>query len=322
MDNDTNLIPIDQTNEHQLFQTPLSNRYLSAATSQNTRRAYQSDIRHFEQWGGTLPASPNIILNYLQAFAQILNARTLSRRLTAIKNWHVYQGFPDPVQHPAVSKTLSGIMRLHGKPKEKAPPLLPEQLLQIASILSAEGTLRAYRDNALLQLAFFGAFRRSEIVFLCSEHIEWQDEGIDILIPQSKTDQTHEGRYCSIPYGNEQLCPIRTLKTWIEQASIASGPIFRRIHSDDSVGIRALSPLSVSHILKKRAQQAAIPQATRFSSHSLRRGLATSASRDGASLPAIMRQGRWKNVNTVMEYIEAAARFEENAATSVLKKIS
>lgn len=34
-----------------------------------------------------------------------------------------------------------------------------------------------------------------------------------------------------------------------------------------------------------------------------------------------MRQGRWKNVNTVLEYIEAAQRFEENAATSVLKKI-
>lgn len=77
----------------------------------------------------------------------------------------------------------------------------------------------------------------------------------------------------------------------------------------------------MSHILKKRARDAALPQAEQFSSHSLRRGLATSASRHGASLPAIMRQGRWKNMNTVMEYIEATQRFEDNAAASVLKDI-
>lgn len=49
--------------------------------------------------------------------------------------------------------------------------------------------------------------------------------------------------------------------------------------------------------------------------------LATTASRDGVSIPAIMRQGRWKQVDTVMEYIEAAQRFEENAAGQVLNKI-
>ena len=29
----------------------LSNRYQVAATSDNTRRAYQADVRHFERWG-------------------------------------------------------------------------------------------------------------------------------------------------------------------------------------------------------------------------------------------------------------------------------
>ena len=34
-----------------------------------------------------------------------------------------------------------------------------------------------------------------------------------------------------------------------------------------------------------------------------------------------MRQGRWKQVGTVMEYIEAAQRYEENAAGQVLQKL-
>lgn len=302
--------------------SPLTNHYIAAATSNNTHRAYQADIRHFEAWGGHLPTNRETVITYLQTFAPVLNARTLSRRLTALKHWHTYQGFPDPTQHPAVSKTLAGILRTHGKPKDKAPPLLPEQLLKIVIYLAQEQDLRAYRDSALLQLGFLGAFRRSELVSIHYEHLHWQEQGIDILIPQSKTDQTHEGQYCALPYGNEQLCPVRALKRWLEQAAITAGPIFRRITRSNDLETKALTPLSVNHILKKRAREAGIEQAMNFSSHSLRRGLATSASRDGASLPAIMRQGRWKNVNTVMEYIEASARFAENAASSVLNKIN
>lgn len=299
----------------------ISNPYIKAATSENTRRAYQADIRHFENWGGKLPANTDSILRYLLAFANILNPRTLSRRLTALKNWHTYQSFSDPTEHPAISKTLTGIMRTHGKPKEKAPALSPEDLIKIVEYLAYENSLRASRDNALLQLAFFGAFRRSEIVAIKYEHINWQGQGIEILIPHSKTDQNHLGLYCAIPYGNEQLCPVAALKNWLEKSNITTGPIFRRIHGKTELSQNSLDPISVSHILRKRARDAGIPEADKLSSHSLRRGLATSASRNGASLPSIMRQGRWKNVSTVMEYIDAAQRFEENAAGKVMSKV-
>ena len=56
-----------------------NNPYLKAATSDNTRKAYQSDIKHYEQWGGKLPATSQMIIHYLQAFAAKLNSRTLSR---------------------------------------------------------------------------------------------------------------------------------------------------------------------------------------------------------------------------------------------------
>lgn len=308
-------------NENQLAIASINNSYIAAATSKNTRRAYQADIRHFEMYGGKLPANIEVILAYLQKFATKLSPRTLSRRLTALKNWHIYQEFPDPTQNPLVSKTLAGIMRTHGKPKDKAPPLLPEHLLEIVACLTKEKTLRACRDSALLQVAFFGALRRSEVVAILYEHIEWKEQGIDILIPHSKTDQMNEGQYCAIPYGDDHLCPVNALKLWIEQSGITKGAIFRRLYPNGCLDEAPLVPLSVSNILKKRAHNADLPQAENFTSHSLRRGLATSASRDGASIPAIMRQGRWKNVNTVMEYIEAANRFEENAAASILKKI-
>lgn len=322
---DSNNNPADK-NELQLVENNAlqywgNNLYIKAATSENTRLAYQSDIRHYENSGGKLPAIPQFIVEYLHTYADKLNARTLTRRLIALKHWHQYQGFPDPTNHPAIQKTMAGIIRIHAKPKEKAPPLSPEDLILIIKNLQQDNNISAYRDIALLQIGFYGAFRRSELVNIQMENIEWKSQGVDILIPQSKTDQTHTGQYCAIPFGNDEFCPILALNQWLKISNIKQGFLFREIKKGGKLGEKALSPLSVNHILKKRAKEVNLPYANDLSSHSLRRGLATSASRFGAELQAIMRQGRWKNVNTVIEYIEATARFNENAALSILSKM-
>ena len=301
--------------------TWVTNPYIAAATSNNTRKAYRSDIRHFEQWGGKLPATPESIVTYLQAFAPQLNSRTLSRRLIALKHWHTYQGFPDPTNHPIVSKTMVGITRTHGKPKDKAPAITPENLRSMVEALQKESTLSSLRDNAILQIGFFGALRRSEITNIHYEHIKWEEEGIEILLPSSKTDQSHQGQYCTIPYGNEFLCPVTALKNWLTRSGIKDGPIFRRIMQDTALNSAGLTPLSINHILLRCAKAANLPHAEDYSPHSLRRGLATSAARTNTPIHVIMRAGRWKQVNTVMEYIEASERFTENAAVNVLQKI-
>lgn len=300
----------------------LTNAYIPLATSDNTRKAYQNDIRHFETAGGKLPATPPMIARYLESYAATLNPRTLARRLVALSHWHTYQGFQDPTLHPAVKKTLAGIQRAHGKPKEKARAITPEELARIHLYLTTQQTLAAVRDDAILQIGFFGALRRSELVVIHVEHIRWDKDGIEIVLPASKTDPTREGQYCAIPYGNDTLCPIRALKNWLELSKIKSGAVFRRITRNNQIGQKALTPLSVNHLLKKTAKAAGITDTTALSSHSLRRGLATSAARRGAPLQAIMRAGRWKQTNTVMEYIEAGARFTDNAAASVLNNIA
>ncbi len=297
------------------------NPYIHLATSSNTRKAYRNDIYHYECWGGQLPATSEMIARYLLFFADKLNHRTLARRLVALKNWHIYQGFSDPTAHPVIKKTLIGISRQFGKPKNKARPLTPEELSKIHLYLVAKGGLACLRDNALLQIGFFGALRRSELVAIHLEHIQWNKAGIEIILPTSKTDQVHEGQYCAIPYGNEKICPIHALKEWLEASDTTSGPIFRRIVAKNRMGLEALTPLMVNQILKKRGVEAGISEAHLLSAHSLRRGLATSAAQAGAPLQSIMRAGRWKQTNTVMEYIEATERFRDNAAANILKKL-
>jgi site-specific recombinase XerD len=296
------------------------NLYVNAATANSTRQAYQTDIAHFEAWGGALPASPSVVVAYLQHFANQLNPRTLSRRLVALKHWHVYQGFVDPTQSPLVKKVMQGIHRLHGTPKNKAQALTLDQLILIHRSLKGQDSLRALRDNALLQIGFFGAFRVSELLAIHVEHLKITSEGIRIIIPRSKTDPTGQGQSCAIPSGDETMCPIRTLQAWLEKSHIQQGPIFRFISRWQRIGKKAISPLSVNRILKNYAKQLHFPNPEFFSSHSMRRGLATAASQQGASLKAIMRQGRWKEVKTVLDYIDDANAFQDNAAQILLQK--
>lgn len=294
--------------------------FLAAATSDNTRRTYRSAIRHYLEWGGVLPADESTILRYLLAYSHLLNPRTLALRLTALSQWHIHQSFSDPAATPNVRKTLLGIQRKNGQPARKAKALPVEDLALIVAALKQQGTLKALRDSALLQIAYFGAYRRSEVVHLQVEHISWESEGVLITLPRSKTDQKGEGITKAIPFGEQVCCPPSALRTWCRAADITSGSIFRSINKWGHIGADALNEASLNSILTAAAVLADLPYVPQLSSHSLRRGLATSAYRAGARFQDIKRQGGWQHDGTVQGYIEDAGRFEENAAGHLLRK--
>ncbi|MBV9576838.1 MAG: tyrosine-type recombinase/integrase [Gammaproteobacteria bacterium] len=297
----------------------LLENYIQAATSANTRKAYQTDVRHFIQWGGRLPTSAEAILQYLRHYAASLNSRTLSRRLTALKNWHLYQGFADPTSHPAIHKTLTGIRNIHGKPKKKAPPLTLAIITMMSAALSKSTRLIDYRNRALLLLGFFGAFRRSELVSLEWKNINYVTEGMEVLIPRSKTDQSGEGQICAIPKSQHTLlCPIAALTAWQERCDTHSDAIFRQITAGGNLLQPAIKAHQVNIIIKSIAMFCQLKEADTFSSHSLRRGFATEASKTGAPFGSIMRHGRWRHEGTVLGYIDEGKRFDQNAAASIL----
>jgi len=292
--------------------------FLEAATSRNTRLAYGAAIRHYQTWGGLLPASENDILRYLATFADTLNPRTLALRLTALSQWHVFQQFPNPTDTATVRKVMVGIGRVNGRPKKKARALPVEDLERIVAALAGLGTLKAARDNALLQVGFFGGFRRSELVAIEVDHLTWDDRGMTIMLPRSKTDQSGEGVVKAIPYGAGLLCPATAIKAWLVAADLASGPVFRSISKWGEVGSAGLSPASVNTILAGAAQLASLGYVPELSSHSLRRGMATSAHRVGVNILNIKRQGNWRHDSTVQGYIDEAGIYDGNAAGGII----
>ena len=289
--------------------------YVTAATSDNTRAAYQSDIRHFQNEGGKLPATPEMIQSYLIHCAEHyqLNPRTLTRRITALRQWHKLNELPDPIDNPLVKRTMRGISRIHGRPKKQAVAIRLKDLDTMSKHLLNQDSLAAIRNRALLLVGFFGAFRASELVSLSWEQIQFVNEGVIITLFRSKTDQTGEGTKCMIPFGNDLRCPVRALIEWRRLSGCSSGKIFRRISKTSTVGEGNMTSCYWNTLIQRLAKTAKLPYADDISSHSLRRGFATESSRLGANMPEILRQGRWRSVKTVMEYIEAGYEFETNA---------
>jgi hypothetical protein len=93
-------------------------RYVRASLADNTRRAYLSDLAHFESWGGRIPASAETVASYLAAHAGTLRVATLVRRIASISRAHQARGVPNPTRSELVRTTL----RRDGAPSSKQRP--------------------------------------------------------------------------------------------------------------------------------------------------------------------------------------------------------
>jgi integrase len=249
---------------------------IAASTANSTKAAYASDIRHWLANGGTLPANSSQVVEYLACFAEKLSVSTLERRLIAIHQVHKEISQPSPARDMAVRSTMQGIRRTHGKRKKQAQPLLKDDLLETLVLIDRQKPVKAARDRAALLVGFAGAFRRGELVAIRVEDIRHVDNGIEVFLPSSKTDQQREGDTKFISCANGARCPVAALAEWLAISGIEVGFVFRAVDRHDNVSETALTPQSVRLIVKKSVARGGRDN-TAFSAHSLRSGYITQA---------------------------------------------
>jgi integrase len=289
--------------------------YVRASLADNTRRAYQSDLQHFEAWGGLLPASPETVAAYLAAHGEGLSVATLIRRLSSLSKAHQALGLSNPIRSELVRATLRGIKRKRRRTQLQAKPLLRDDLLLV---LNAMGTgLRDIRDRALLLIGFAAALRRSELVALDVADVERVQHGVVLHLKRSKTDQDGQGHNIAIPYGRGRWCPIACLDGWLSASGITEGAIFRPVDRHACVHDTRLSGEAVSILVRERIAAAGLDPA-RYSGHSLRAGLATSAAQAGVPAWRIKSQTRHASEVMLARYIRQAELFVDNAAGALL----
>lgn len=297
-------------------------KYAAASMSDNTRKAYRSDIAHFIAWGGSLPASTQMVIAYLEDHAKSLSIRTLRRRVATLNEAHRLLGVDSPADCSAVRKILRGIARTEGKPAHKAPPLLLEHATLL--IQGLDGSPGGIRDKAMILLGWSLFFRRSELVALEATDLRFQRDRIVITRPKGKTNQERSGQMVSVPRIGGPACPYAAVKAWMRLSGITSGPLFRRVYKGGSINPEP-TPLTghmVSEMLKKRCMKSGVNDALLFSGHSLRRGGITEAYSLNENESDIQRISDHKSLIQLRSYREDAEALQgRQASTSFLEAL-
>ena len=285
---------------------------LRNSKSANTLRAYQSDYNDFSLFCSkngfqAMPTQPKILALYLTHLSSYSKYSTLKRRLASISILHNTKGHYIDTKHPIIAENLMGIKRTNGSNQKGKKPILINDLKLLIKAIdeSKEKNIRKIRDKALILIGFSGGFRRSELVDIEYEDVEFVEEGVKIFVKRSKTDQSGEGMTKAIPYfDNENFCPVKTLKMWVELAKLKNGKIFN------------ISDKSVALIIKKYANYAGL-NSQKYAGHSLRSGFATSTAESGAEERSIMAMTGHKSTEMVRRYIKDANLFKNNPLSKI-----
>jgi hypothetical protein len=332
-------------------------RDMLAAVPENTDRAYDRAWKQFAAWcvgegRVPMPATPQTLTEYVHMLtaAGVLAPNTISQAIGAIRSRHARSGFSGQPDTPEPMKLLRAFRRdwakAGGRLRQRTPILVPalRSMVETCDLQTATGA----RDRALLLIGFNMMGRRSEISALNISDIRSAgDNGIEVFIAVSKTDQEAKGVAVPVPFGQHEItCPVRAVRAWIALLAakgIASGPLFRPIDRHGRIGGEPLAaghaqPRLTGHgineIVRRRAVLAALPtilvepgsadttdpeeessppQEASYGAHGLRSGAATTAYAAGAPVSEIAKHGRWNPKSpVVLGYIRAVDKWRNN----------
>jgi integrase len=337
--------------------------YKEHALSANTRRAYASDWRIFEAWCLAtnveyLPADPTVVDLFIgqeawPASKEIApkSPSTINRRLAAIDAVHQYKGYPPPSKNKKIRVTMRGIRNKLGAAPKKKAAILPDDIKRLADACGDEGN-RALRDRALFLFGFASAMRRSELVALDREDLEYlyktnvhKDDktgeetktkvltGVSVTIPKSKTDQEKKGVTIAVPANPDSpYCPVTALRDWLALKHVGDKAVFIRVSKGDGLLFRKkkedgtwtnpaperLSAQSVALLIKHYGEKLELDH-KRLGGHSFRRGWLTAAAKqEGADIFKMAEHSRHKSMDVVKGYVDDAKKLEDHAGEGLL----
>lgn len=295
----------DQPPAHLKDLTDRARGYVEAASSANTRKAYAADWKHFSAWCrrsnlAPLPPHSQTVGLYITACASGTAERgmkgnsvsTIERRLSSLSWNYAQRGLALDRKDRHIATVMAGIRNSHAKPPIQKEAVVAEDIIAMVETLDG-GSLRGLRDRAMLLIGFAGGLRRSEIVGLDLQAdqtddgrgwIEILEKGM-LIILRGKTGwrEVEVGRGSA-----DATCPVAAIENWIKFAKLAHGPLFRRVTGQGkAIGSERLNDKEVARLVKRAALAAGvrgdlseIEREFKFSGHSLRAGLASSAEVD------------------------------------------
>jgi integrase len=281
----------------------------------NTQKAWRSDWKIFLEFCQPSGLSP-LPVKSEDVAAFVFHCReagkkpaTVRRYLSTIAVAHRVAKLVNPIQDEAVTLELRRLDQERSVRQRQAKALGWEQIKRFLD--TAGESLPAARECALVCVAYDTMARRSELIALDVEDIEFLQDGTGrALIRRSKTDQAGEGNTAYL-----SRTTIRYLNEWLKAVEITEGAIFRRVigrgtakdlpEGRGRIGGR-LSVDGVAQAFKRVAEWIGMTadEAAQVSGHSIRVGAAQDLLALNIDLASVMQAGRWKTNRMPMRYGE------------------
>lgn len=301
--------------KHALYQSLhsyLQYQYLERGLSQNTVKAYYSDVRAFIEWLPDGNINRAVIVRYLTQLKNSAHfmgtsrkAATTARALASLRGWFAWQKVARQLPHDP----CDGLQ--NPQRERRLPTVLTVQ--EVDAIIRQAASLR---DRAIVELLYGGGLRVSELTNLDVRNIDLKHGTIRCIGKGSKER--------IVPIGNSALTAVRNymesripkldrrksrsaariLQKELQSRSTAD-PVFT-----DRQGGR-LSRLVVWQIIKRLAQQAGIIKD--LSPHTLRHSFATHLLENGADLRSVQELLGHSSVVTTQLYTHISRRHLRDA---------
>ena len=95
---------------------------------------------------------------------------------------HKLKGHYLDTKHPIIIENLMGIKRVKGSIQKGKKPILINHLKSIINVIDEQKIheIKKARDKSLILVGFAGGFRRTELISIDHEDIEFVPEGVKI----------------------------------------------------------------------------------------------------------------------------------------------
>ena len=297
-----------------------------ASRSNGTTQGYLRAFQRWKEFASTFlqvnpfPANPFHLAVYLQHLIDTTQSISSINCAFYALNWvHAIAGIPSPTEHPFVVTVKAGASRLlSGGQSHRKEPMEVNYLKELADKSDLEDLLQL-RNLVMYVLAFSGFLRSSELCFLRSKDLTFNEGYLSIFIRQSKTDQLRDGHKVIIARSGSEICPVKLLHSYMLKAGIPENSnefLFRPITSSNKqkklIAVNRHISYSTYRGSFKKSFQNIVPDISKFSTHSNRSGGATSAANSGIPDRNFQRHGRWKSVKAKDGYVKdsIASRLE------------
>ena len=290
-------------------------RFLTGQLSDRTRRAYESDLRHFFSFLGlgVVGFADLQGISYREVIAfrshlaqQSYKRASINRKLSSLKAFFKMLVAAGEIEKNPADSTLVRGYKVDETLSGKAIDARALKSI-FTTIKSIESDLTRTRDQAIFQLLIYGGLRRSEVA-----GIYWSDlfkEGIFNVL--SLTD-TKAGTNQEIKLQDSVVHYLKEYKDILQKEGYSvDGAVFISLARNKSHG-KQLTDQSINLIMKKHALKAGVD--VNITAHMFRHTCCTLAIEGGAKPQQVQSHLRHKDLKTTMRYYENRDKLIDNAS--------